>query len=264
MRARPYDGRLDNHNHISFADSRDMVEAAKANDLAEYSITEHVSQFRPLRESVRFGSVHSAGRIFANLEEYDMECRKIDGYYPSVKIHQGLEVDFAPRFGSRVADFVNQAEWDILLCSVHKFEDASDVERTAGRTSEQEAHARWRDYFRLERLALESDFVPFDVLSHPVRMARALKVFPPEMDELLLDLAMKAKRRDKALELNGNDMDYAPDLVRRLAIACSKNGCKVSLGSDAHYPREVFRNMETAISMVRQFNLELYHPKSKL
>jgi len=166
-----------------------MVASAKANNIAEYSITEHVSQFRELRESIRFGSVHSKGRIFDSLKEYEDEFRKADKETSGMKINGGLEVDFSPRFENKVANFVNQKNWDILLCSVHEFEDGTDIERNVGKTADQDlAHKRWREYLRTEQTALESDFVPFKVLAHPVRMARSIEVAPPEVDLILLDL----------------------------------------------------------------------------
>ncbi len=249
---------VDNHNHILLAEITDMLAAAKANNISEYSITEHVSQFREPRESIRFGSIHPSGRIFGSLKEYDGEFRKADRLaYPGMKINRGLEVDFSPRFEKKVGEFVNQEAWDILLCSVHEFEDGKDIEKSVrGIVDPASAHEHWREYLRLERMALENDFVPFKVLSHPVRITRASKIAPPELDELLLELARVARRRNKALELNGRDIDYAPELVRRLAIACSKAGCRVSLGSDAHHPREVFRNMKTAMALVKEFDLE--------
>ncbi len=171
-----------------------------------------------------------------------------------MKVNRGLEVDFSPRYETRVGDFVNQEEWDILLCSVHELDDSGDVER---RTEDPAlAHKLWRDYIGLEETALESDFVAFKVLAHPVRMSRGIQVVPPEIDDLLLDLAMTATRRNKALELNGNDIDYAPGLVRRLAMACSKAGCRVSLGSDAHHPRDVFKNIGSAMKLVDEFKLQ--------
>src|SRR6266487_3720421 len=189
---------VDNHNHILLAEITEMLAAAKANNVSEFSITEHVSQFREPRESIRFGSIHPSGRIFQSLKDYDDEFRKADRLaYSGMKINRGLEVDFSPRFETRLGDFVNQEEWDILLCSVHEF------------------------------------------------------------DDLLLDLARVARRRNKALELNGRDIDYAPELVRRLARACSKADCRVSLGSDAHHPSEVFRNMGVAMALVKEFDLEL-------
>jgi HisJ family histidinol phosphate phosphatase len=248
---------VDNHNHILLAKITDMLASAKANMISEFSITEHISQFKELRESTRFGSVHPSGRVFVSLKEYNNEFAKLDQVtYSGMKINRGLEVDYSPRFANTVRDFVNQEEWDILLCSVHEFADGKDIEKSVRETVDPTAASqKWLEYLRLERMALESDFVPFKVLSHPVRMSRTTKAVPPELDDLLFDLARIARRRNKALELNGRDIDYAPELVRRLAIACSKAGCSVSLGSDAHHPREVFRNMRIANGLVEEFSL---------
>jgi histidinol-phosphatase (PHP family) len=236
-----------------------MIASARTHNIAEFSITEHVSQFREPRESIKFGSLHPSGRIFESLKEYNREFDKADQEAASMmKINRGLEVDYSPRFETRLGEFVNQEHWNILLCSVHEFENGKDIERNVGGVVDPaSAYERWRDYFRLERLALESDFVPFKVLSHPVRISRSTKAVPPDIDDLLLDLARIARKRNKALELNGRDIDYAPELVRRLAIACSEADCKVSLGSDAHHPSEVFRNMRVAMALVEELNLNL-------
>jgi histidinol-phosphatase (PHP family) len=235
-----------------------MVAAARTNELEEYSITEHISQFREMRQSVGFGSVHQSGRIFENLKEYKNEFSKVEK--PSAsgsKVRQGLEVDFAPRYMARVADYVNQEDWDILLCSVHELSDGGDVEgNKVKRKGIEEGRQLWLDYFGLQNTAIESGFVPFNVLTHPVRLFKGAHTIPNELDDLLLDLAKSAKRKNKALELNGKDLDYAPQLVRRLARACSDAGCRVSLGSDAHHPNEVFRNMTDAMNLVQEFGLQ--------
>ena len=249
---------VDNHNHILLAKITDMVASAKSCNLSEFSITEHVSQFREPRQSIRFGAVHPSGRIFESLTEYKNEFSTVDQNVDSGrKINRGLEVDFSPRFETKVGDFVNQEEWDILLCSVHEFEDGKDIEKTVrGTTDPGSSHEHWGEYLRLERMAVESDFVPFKVLAHPVRMSRATSNVPTDLDDLLLDLGRTARRRNKALELNGRDIDYAPELVRRLAAACSKADCRVSLGSDAHHPNEVFRNVGIALALVKEFDLK--------
>jgi len=235
-----------------------MVHAAKTNQLTELSITEHVSQFRELRQSIAFGSLHTTGRIFSNLEEYLKEFANFDSLADGVKIKRGLEVDFAPRYETKISSFVNQMEWDILLCSVHELEDGKDIESQRGQLIDPRvAHQRWRDYLNLEQLALRSAFVPYKVLAHPIRMARANSVVPPEFDELLVDLAGLAKRENKALELNGRDIDYSPQIVRRLALACSRAGCKVSLGSDAHRPGDILKNLDVAMNLVKELKLEL-------
>jgi histidinol-phosphatase (PHP family) len=248
----------DNHSHIILADIRDMVAAAKARKVDRYSITEHVSQFRRMRESVDLGSTHGEGRIFEDLKEYRKEFSKVDEPALSgMKLRMGLEVDFSPRYEARVGEFVNQEKWDILLCSVHELGDAADIEHPRKKPIDPvEADKLWHEYFRLEQKALESDFIPFDVLTHPTRMMRGVSRLPDEIDDLLLNLAKTAKRRNKALELNGKDIGYAPELVRRVATACSRAGCSVSLGSDSHYPQDVFRNMEVATAMLEEFDLQ--------
>src|SRR5438034_4466051 len=112
---------VDNHNHILLAEITEMLAAAKANNVSEFSITEHLSQFREPRESIRFGSIHPSGRIFQSLKDYNDEFRKADRLaYSGMKINRGLEVDSSPRFETKLGDFVNQEEWDILLCSVDR------------------------------------------------------------------------------------------------------------------------------------------------
>ncbi len=251
--------KVDNHSHIILADITDMVASARARNIEQYSITEHVSQFRGLRESIPFGSVHTRGRIFEDLKEYRKEFSKIDdSEFLGMEVRMGLEVDFSPHYETRVGEYVNQEEWDVLLCSVHELEDGSDIEKARVRPLDlAEARNLWREYLGSERMALESDFVPFSVLTHPVRMSRRTDRVPDEIDDLLLDLAKTARRCNKALELNGNDLGYAPGLVRRLAKACSKAGCRVSLGSDAHYPRDIFRNVTDAMALVKEFELQL-------
>ena len=247
----------DNHSHIILAEITDMVASAMARNIRQYSITEHVSQFRGPRKSVGFGSMHNRGRIFEDLKEYRKEFSKVDDSELSeTKVRMGLEVDYSPRYENKLGAYVNQEEWDLLLCSVHELEDGTEIEKNRRALGPPEAGNLWLEYLKLERMALESDFVPFSVLTHPVRLSKGTNRMPDDVDDLLLDLARTARRRNKALELNGKDLSYSPELVRRLAKACSKAGCKVSLGSDAHYPKDVFGNMAEAMTLVEEFGLQ--------
>jgi histidinol-phosphatase (PHP family) len=250
--------RLDSHSHIIQADISEMVASAKANKLHRYSITEHISQFRPIRQAGFIKSYHSTGRIFEDLDEYRAEFSKVDGYtLAGMQLRKGLEVDFIPRHQQALGDFVNRHRWDVLLCSVHEFDDGVDVEAPRAHMPDNEVDRLWRRYFGLERMALESDFIPFTVLTHPTRMMKGTKRVPDNLDGILLDLATVAARRGKALELNGKDLDTAPEVVRRVAEACKKAGCRVSLGSDSHTPKDVYRNMDAAAEMVEELGLQV-------
>src|SRR2546428_7270055 len=166
---------VDNHNHILLAEITEILAAAKANNVSELSITEHVSQFREPRESIRFGSIHPSGRIFQSLKDYNDEFRKADRLaYSGMKINRGLEVDFSPRFETKLGDFVNQEEWDILLCSVHEFEDGKDIERTVrGKADPAFAHEHWRRYLPPRPSGAGSAFVPLKTVSRPASMSIA-------------------------------------------------------------------------------------------
>ncbi|SRR5579875_1655626 len=248
----------DNHNHIILSDIDSMVGSARARAIKEFSITEHVSQFREPRSSIDFGSIHDTGRIFESLKEYDLEFSKIKNN-EEIKVRRGLEVDYSPRYETKVGNYVNQDEFEILLCSVHELEDGTDVQRPGTMRKDEDPKKLWLEYIELQKRALESDFVPFNVLTHPVRMAQGVKkdACPENIDELLLDLAKTARKRNIALELNGSDLNFSELLVRKLALACSEAGCKVSLGSDAHRPHEVFRNMSKANKIVEELGLEV-------
>src|SRR5437667_10194375 len=102
---------VDNHNHILLAEITEMLAAAKANNVSEFSITEHVSQFREPRESMRFGSIHPRGRIFESLKEYNDEFRKADRLaYSGMKINRGLEVDCSRSFETWLVNCGNRED----------------------------------------------------------------------------------------------------------------------------------------------------------
>ena len=87
------------------------------------------------------------------------------------------------------------------------------------------------------REAVSSDY--FSLVSHPVRMRSRNPFIPSTLDEELERLAAEATRCDIALEINGYDVLSYPSLVRRLARACALHQTPISVGSDAHTPRQV-------------------------
>jgi histidinol phosphatase-like PHP family hydrolase len=73
----------------------------------------------------------------------------------------------------------------------------------------------------------------------------------------MFDLAKVARKNEKAIELNGADLSRTPELVRKLASACHRANCKVSYGSDSHYPDQVSRNFDLASKLIEEFSLEI-------
>ncbi len=233
-----------------------MVEAARKKDVSRLSVTEHISQFSFIREKVNFSSVHESGRMFASFDEYIAEFSKVADHR-EVTVRKGLEVDYIEAYAKEIREAVAQKNWDFLLCSVHELTGGIDVERPGMPQDKKSSSERWKEYMEVQKRALRSDMVPFEVLTHPVRLAVSTPVFPDDIYSMLEDLASVAVDQGKALELNGKDMESYPHLVKKLAQACGKLDCKVSYGSDSHHANEVSRKYDLAAKLANEHDLEI-------
>jgi histidinol-phosphatase (PHP family) len=233
-----------------------MVDAAKKTKVSRLSTTEHISQFTFMRQQVKFASVHESGRMFSSFDDYLKEFDKIrdlDG----IRVRRGLEVDYIGKYSSEIGQAVSTKKWDVLLCSVHELPGGIDVEEMKLPMDKKSVDKRWREYIELQIEAIESNSIPFDILTHPERLAVGTPSVPDDLEELMYELAKVARKNGKAVEINGADLTRTPDLVRKLASACHRANCKVSYGSDSHYPDQVSRNFDQASKLIEEFSLEV-------
>ncbi len=245
----------DNHNHVLFDPLESMVASASAKGFNALSVTEHISQFKNIRNSVTFGSTHkSEGRMFSEFKEYLQEFQ--DSHHSQqIKIRRGLEVDYIPRYELEISRFVNEFEWDILLRSVHEL-NGHDIEEKNSQQDKVTSRVRWLEYFEIQKKVLADSEMEFQVLTHPLRIARSTPLYPENIDDLLFDLTGTAKSNGRAIELNGKDAARNYDLLRRLAASCASTKCIVSYGSDAHHPGEIGRSFEIVSQLIQQFGLQ--------
>ncbi len=246
----------DNHSHIILAGIESMADAAKKTNVSRLSTTEHISQFTFVRQKVKFGSVHESGRMFSSFDDYLKEFEKIRGL-EGIHVRRGLEVDYIGQYSSEIGRIVSSKKWDVLLCSVHELAGGIDVEENKLPMDKKSVEKRWREYVETQKEALESDFIPFDILTHPERLAVGTPSIPDDFEDLMFDLAKVARKNGKAVELNGADLSRTPELVSKLASACHRANCKVSYGSDSHYPDQVSRNFDLASKLIEEFSLEI-------
>ncbi|HEV2471376.1 MAG TPA: PHP-associated domain-containing protein, partial [Chthonomonadales bacterium] len=147
----------------------------------------------------------------------------------------GLEVDFIPGKNEQIWATLPALEWDFLIGSIHEVDSIYFLVQHPW--SREEGEALWLRYFALLREAVVCGV--FSVISHPVRMRVENAFLPATLDAELERLAAEATRCNVALEINGYDTRRFPTLVRRLARACALHRTPVSVGSDAHIPRQV-------------------------
>jgi histidinol-phosphatase (PHP family) len=236
--------RSDLHSHICRHSPDAMLAAARAAGLIEYGITEHVFM------------LHEGQPLLPHQEEDGERCDR-DWYVATIREHAaatgdlalrlGLEVDYFPAQHTAILDVLAGVEWDYLIGSVHEY-DGIDIFSDAP-ADEDEGRRRWVRYYEVMAEAIESGV--FDVISHPVRNAERNLYVPDNLDQLLSEIAAFAQLHGVALELNGYDTLNWPQLVERLAAACGRAGCYVTLGSDAHQPSHVAAGLERAEALAR-------------
>jgi histidinol-phosphatase (PHP family) len=221
----------DFHSHVARSSALEMVRAAQSKGLHVLGISEHVFQMSEVRPELEHLPEEGPLLTFAMYAEQVYEAAQ-DLQFDA---RLGMEVDFIAGKNELIQSFIQARDWDYLIGSVHEINGKMfEVDR---KLSREEGEALWLHYFELLRGAVSSGY--FQVVSHPVRMRVGNPHLPTTFDDELERLAAEAARCDVALELNGYDVLRYPSLVRRLARACMLQHTPVSVGSDAHYPREV-------------------------
>lgn len=117
----------------------------------------------------------------------------------------------------------------------------------------EQGETTWRHYVHLLRNAVESGF--FSLVSHPVRMRYKNPYLPPRLDEEYEQLAVLATQKNIALEINGYDTLTYPDMVRLLAKACALHNTPISVGSDAHNPKQVAQAHKQTLDILREVGI---------
>jgi histidinol-phosphatase (PHP family) len=238
----------DFHSHVSRSSAREMARSAQAKGVRVLGLSEHIFQMSETRSIL--GHLGPEGPLLTFPAYIEAVHAAAQGLRAEVRL--GMEVDFIPGKNEAIQTFLQGYDWDFLIGSVHEI-DGVQVEINKKRDRE-EGEALWFRYFELLREAVSSGY--FSLVSHPVRMRAENPYLPPQLDQELERLAAEATRCDVALEINGFDVLTYPSLVRRLAQACLLHRTPVSIGSDAHNPRQIVRGHTQSEAILREVGIK--------
>ena len=196
------DLRGDLHAHTNWSDGRytlqDMVEAAKAEGLEYFAITDH-----------SVSSTVANGLDQQRLLQQVALVREVDAKIEGIKVFAGSEVDIR-RYGE--LDFPDEvlAQLDIVVASVHSNFTLTEAEMTK----------------RIIR-AIENPFV--NIIGHPTgRLLGRRPMYPVNIEEII----EAAVENNTVLEINGSPsrLDLDPEFVRMAKNA----GVLLAVNTDAH------------------------------
>ncbi|UNC92899.1 histidinol-phosphatase HisJ family protein [Candidatus Contubernalis alkaliaceticus] len=174
---------------------------------------------------------------------------------PNVKL--GIEVDFLPGLEKAIYEELSHYPFDYVIGSVHFLEDwdftnpacAGAYEKC---TAEEILTLYEKYYILIEKLA-EAELC--DIVGH-LDVIKKFGYRPPggtaHLIERVTDLLREA---DLCIELNTAGLYTSASEVypsKEILESCFRRGIPVTLGSDAHRPEDVGRDLEMALDLLRE------------
>ncbi|MBA3421489.1 MAG: histidinol-phosphatase HisJ family protein [Thermoleophilaceae bacterium] len=251
---RPDDPEAGAEESFTRANAERYAEVASERGIGFLGVSEHLHRFRQALDVWR----HPFWEQTA-VDDLDSYCEFVR---TETDLALGIEADFVPGREDRIANLLEERDWDYVLGSVHFLGDASvdmagewDVWRTAS-----DPEQVWRRYFETLGEAARSGL--FDVLSHPdlVKVWGAERPRPARDPRFLYELAMDGLAgSDVAVEVStaglrkaAGEIYPAPELL----AMCLEAGRPVTLSSDAHTPNDLAYRYEEAVELLASLGVE--------
>ena len=179
--------------------------------------------------------------------------REVSQETPEMEILVGLEVDYRPAEEERIREDLRKVPFDYVIGSVHEMNDwPFDMTEQEARHREMDPDELYRRYFAIVAQAAKSGL--FTCIGHldlikifgirPVQ--DILKFAAPALDEIAA--------HDLVVELNTSGRykpvrEFYPEL--KLVHEMKRRGIRFTLGSDAHQPETVGRDLMEAAELLR-------------
>jgi histidinol-phosphatase (PHP family) len=243
---------LDTHIHSNFsfdskAHPQEICQAALSLGIDEIAITDHFS-FAPYSPNFRFFDPECYFRVWTKLQKE---------FSSNLTIRIGIELDEIANFPIESNELVRNYPWDFVIGSTH------DLDRGTLRTylrKYEDQEKVIRTYY--EALAAAIEVGNFDVLAHFDLIKRYIadegltlmdsEPFFPQIDQLFRLLI----EREIALEINTSGIFQAcqapfPSLAL-LERYYQLGGRLITLGSDAHAPKDLARGFDQVIPKLKE------------
>jgi histidinol-phosphatase (PHP family) len=215
--------------------------------IAELGVSEHVYRF----EQALSVWQHPLWREFAT-DDLDAYCEFVRA---STDLRLGIEADFVAGSEDRLANLLDERDFDYVVGSVHFLRDRSiDMHDYSVWDRGHSAEEIWRSYFQTLGEAARSGL--FDILAHP----DLVKVWGSERPRPEGDLrryyepAIEAiAEAEVAVEVSTAGLrKRAQELYPAQAFLemCVEAGAPVALSSDAHRPEEVGADYDQALELL--------------
>jgi histidinol-phosphatase (PHP family) len=244
---RPDDADATAERHFTAANAERYQDVASERGIDVLGVSEHVHRF----EQALAVWQHPFWRANAtdDLDEYCAFVRQ------ETSLSLGIEADFVPGAEDRMANLLEEREWDYVIGSVHFLRDSAiDMRGDWDVWTHADPEKVWRRYFETLGEAARSGM--FDILAHPDLVKVWGRETPPPDGDLrrFYDLAMDGiAESDVAIEVSTaglrkpvGEIYPAPAFLEM----CVEAGRPVALSSDAHVPNDLGYAYDQAVELL--------------
>jgi histidinol-phosphatase (PHP family) len=251
----------DYHTHSTYSDGDllfRMLAAAESAGLAGVGVTDHcnVADRESMREmTAQFG--------FTLDETYERRRRGIDAYRDQfdLRIFDAVEMDYEPEDEGRIADFLDEANFDYAVGSVHHVEEVNvHFESYFGQKSEAERRAVVETYF--DKLVALIDSELFEIAAHPDLIERnpALRGLATDEDYERVAAAFADSRTVPEVNAGRALDDYGefhptPEFLEALL----DRGVSVTVGTDSHSPEVIAPRLDALADRLATVGVDPVH-----
>jgi len=175
-----------------------------------------------------------------------------------ISLKLGIEIDYVPNLEDEIKKIIDSYPFDYIIGSIH-FIDNWEF----GSSKEISVYKKWdiyklyQIYFTLLQKLAESGL--FNIIGH----ADIIKIFgfrPKEnITDILKDTVEIFKRSKVCIEVNTNGLNkpcketYPSEKFLKM---CFDSEVPITLGSDAHKPKDVGQHFDKAISLIKKIGYE--------
>lgn len=239
---------VDYHLHTpmcghAVGEPKDYVEMALQRGLDEMGFSDHVILHVDRREySMRLDQ----------LPRYVRRVETLQRLFPKLPIKLGVEVDYSPGSVEKIRAVLRRHSFDYVLGSVHSMGDwFFDDNRYLAEYQRRDIDQVYEKYFRLVQEAALSGL--FDIMAHPDLIKFGYKS-KDDPQSLYGETVEAFKEAGICVEVNTSGLrkpvrEIYPN--REFLKLCLENRIPVTLGSDAHQPKEAGQDLEKAISLLK-------------
>ena len=239
--------------YFSSANAERYREAAGERGIEELGVSEHVYRFRQALEVWQ----HPFWMRYA-IDDLDAYCAFVR---EETDLRLGIEADFVPGGEDRMANLLEERDFDYVVGSVHFLrEGAVDMDDYSIWDTGRSVEEIWRRYFETIGESARSGL--FDIVAHPDLVkywgdgARRPDGNLRRFYELALDGIIESKVAVEVstagLRKPAGELYPAPAFLQMVIEA----GAPVALSSDAHRPEDVGADYDQALAVLEQLGVK--------